>query len=348
MNLTVISVNYLNAPIEILEKCSSNKDDITDFLSGTIGTIFFQEMVVISTCNRTEWVFVSPDPKKAIDLLISRIKDKTNISESILVKNMTVFQDFDAMSHLFQVVCGLKSMVLGENEILTQVKESYATSMEFGATSAYLNKLFQLLIATGKEVRSTTQISKGAHSISSIAIEAIKELDPMFTNKPILLIGAGVMIQRALAKLNSMGHEKLCIANRTMSKAESLASVYSNLTVIPYASIKRELEQFSTIYIGIHSTKYLFTVEDLKYLKTKKIIADVSLPRCIDPACESLPNIQSVSVDKLESVAKQTIKNREAVIPHVQACIRVAISELNDWLSYRDESFEWVNKRVFG
>ena len=156
------------------------------------------------------------------------------------------------------------------------------------------------------------------------------------------------MIQRALAKLSSMGHDQLWITNRTMSKAESLASVYSNLTVIPYASMKRDLDQFSTIYIGIHSTNHLFTVNDLKYLKTKKVIADVSLPRCIEPACELLPNIESVSVDKLESVAKQTIKNREAVIPHVQACIRVAISELNDWLSYRDESFEWVNKRVFG
>ncbi len=348
MNLTVININYLNAPIDILEKCSCNKDDITDYLSSTVGSLFFQEMVIISTCNRTEWVFVSPEPKKAINVLMSKIKEKTNISESILRKHMLFYQDFEAMSHLFQVVCGLKSMVLGENEILTQIKESYATCMEFGATQAYLNKLFQLLIATGKEARSITNISKGAHSISSIAIEAIKKLDPSFINKPILLIGAGVMIQRALAKLSSMGHNQLWIANRTMSKAESLSTLYPNLTVIPYASIKRELEKFSTIYIGINSTKYLLTFNDLKYLKSNKIIADVSLPRCIDPACESLPNIQSVSVDKLESVAKQTIKNREAVIPHVQACIRVAISELNDWLSYRDESFEWVNKRVFG
>ena len=348
MKLTVVSINYNNAPIEILEACSCNKDDITAYLSATIGTIFFDEMVIVSTCNRTEWAFISPDPSKALDVLFKKIKDNSKVAESIIIEQSEVYHDYDALNHLFQVVCGLKSMVLGENEILTQVKDSYSTCMEFGATSAYLNKLFQLLIATGKEVRTVTQISKGAHSISSIAIEAIKDANSDFINQPMLLIGAGVMIQRALAKLAAMGHDQLWIANRTMSKAESLSDVYPNLNVIPYASIKRELDRFSTIYVGIHTNQHLFNKHDFEHLSGNRTIVDVSLPRCVDPVCESLPHITFISVDKLEAVANQTIQNRESVIPHVHACIRVAISELNDWLSYRDESFEWVNKRAYG
>ncbi len=344
MRLTVVSINFSKTPIEILEKCSCNQDDITTYLSSTVNTLFFEEMVIISTCNRTEWAFISPDPNKAIDMLFKRIKEKTNISPTILKKHATIYQNTAAITHLFELSCGLKSMVLGENEILSQLKENYRMCMEFGATNAYLNKLFQLLIATGKEVRSVTNISKGAHSISSIAIEAIKTIDTNFLSKPMLLIGAGVMIHRALAKLAAMGHENLWISNRTMSKAENLATIYPNLTVIPYASITKRLQEFKTIYVGIHSSEYILSKQHFQHLD-KKTIVDVSVPRCVDPECESLNNIKFISVDKLETIANETIKNRKLVVPHVHACIRVALSELNVWLSYRDESLEWVNNR---
>lgn len=345
MNITVVSMNYTNAPIEILEKCSCNKDDLTYYLSATMGTIFFDEMVIVSTCNRTEWVFISADSTKSVDLLLTKIKEKTHVSKTILERHATVLHGFDAMAHLFQVVCGLKSMVLGENEILTQVKDNYAMCMEFGATSAYLNKLFQLLIATGKEVRTVTNISKGAHSISSIAIEAIKDIQDDFLHRPILLIGAGVMIQRALVKLATMGHQDLCIANRTMSKAEKLAELYPNISVIPFASIRKELFRYDIVYAGIHSSSFVLSLDDFKHLNGHKIVVDVSLPRSIDSQIERLDNTTFISVDKLEAVANQTIERREAVIPHVQAIIRVALSDFNDWLTYRDESIDWVNER---
>lgn len=346
MNLTVVSMNYTIAPIEILEKCACNKDGITYYLSATMGTIFFDEMVIVSTCNRTEWVFISPDSKKSLDFLFEKIKEKSYVSRSILEQHTEVLHGVDAMVHLFQVVCGLKSMVVGEHEILAQIKDHYAACMEFGATSAYLNKLFQLLIATGKDVRTVTNISKGAHSISSIAIEAIKDIQNNFLNRPILLIGAGVMIQRALVKLVAMGHQQLCLANRTMSKAERLAALYPNTRVIPFASIKRELMNVDIIYAGIYSSSYVITANDVKHLTDQKIVVDVSLPRSVDPAIDQFENIQFISVDKLEAVANQTIEQREAVIPHVASIIRVALSDFNDWLTYRDESIDWVNARL--
>ena len=104
------------------------------------------------------------------------------------------------------------------------------------------------------------------------------------------------MIQRALAKLVAIGHDQLYIANRTMSKADSLANVHSNLTVIPFASLKPKLDQFSTIYIGVHTTNYIFSKDDLKYLSNEKTIVDVSLPRSVDPLCENLENINFISV----------------------------------------------------
>ena len=142
MDITVISFNYTNTPIDLLEKCAANKDDVTYYLSNTIGTIFFKEFVLVSTCNRTEFVFISPDREKPLIICLVLIKEKTNVSASILYKQATVYKNLDAIWHLFQVVSGLKSMVLGENEILTQIKQHYAMCMEFGATGAYLNKFF--------------------------------------------------------------------------------------------------------------------------------------------------------------------------------------------------------------
>ncbi|MGC6367747.1 MAG: glutamyl-tRNA reductase [Candidatus Marinamargulisbacteria bacterium] len=347
MNVTVVSFNFTNTPIDLLERLSCNKDDITAYLSTTIGTMFFKEFVIVSTCNRTEFIFISPDSEKAISVLYNQIKEKTNIAESILYRHGHIYKEMDGIWHLFKVVCGLKSMVLGENEILTQIKQNYGTCMEFGATGPYLNKFFQLLIATGKEVRSVTQISKGAHSISSIAIEAIKGIDPQFCEKPMLLIGAGVMIQRALAKLNAIGHQQICIANRTRSKAEALADIYDNVSVIPYASIKQNIHKFHTIYVGIYSQTKFFSSVDFIHNPTTKILVDVGLPRTIDASCEDVEHLNVITVDALESVANQTIQQRTAVIPHVESCIRVAISELNDWLSYRDESIEWIHFRDY-
>ena len=126
-------------------------------------------------------------------------------------------------------------------------------------------------------------------------------------------------------------------------KADALADIYDNVSVIPYASIKQELYKFHTVYVGIYSQTKFFTKNDFIHNPTTKILVDVGLPRTIDSSCETVPHLNVITVDALENVANQTIKNRRSVIPHVESCIRVAISELNDWLSYRDESIDWVD-----
>ena len=164
MNLTILSISYENAPIECLEKVTSNKDEVTHYLNTLMGGPFFNEMVVISTCNRAEWVFTSPEPIKARSVLIDCIQSKSNISATILDNMSVTYQGNSALIHLFELAAGLKSMVLGENEILSQIKSSYSFCMEFGSTSGTLNKVFQMVIATGKDIRSKTNMSKGEHT----------------------------------------------------------------------------------------------------------------------------------------------------------------------------------------
>jgi len=180
VNIYSFGVDFKTAPIEILEACSCKKDDITYYLSNLVTSIFFDEMVIISTCNRTEWVFTCTEKNKAMDMLLQIIVKKTNISASILKKYIIIRDNEELIDHLMKTASGLNSMVIGENEILAQIKENYAFCMEFGATSAILNKLFQLVISTGKEVRSVTKIASGAQSISSIAIEAIRNYESQY------------------------------------------------------------------------------------------------------------------------------------------------------------------------
>ena len=112
MKIAVLSMNYQTAPIELLEACSCNKDDVTDYLNQLISTIFFDEMVVLSTCNRTEWTFIGPDPEKAMSVLIDAITEKSMVAKSILDKHSVQYIGIDAIAHLFQVACGLKSMLI--------------------------------------------------------------------------------------------------------------------------------------------------------------------------------------------------------------------------------------------
>ena len=134
MVLAVFSIHYQSADIRFLEKVSANKDDMTFYLNGLLGELFFNEMTIISTCNRTEWVFVTPDPKKAVDMLVRTIKTKSHISCSVLHKIGELHIGPDALTHLFELASGLKSMVLGENEILSQIKFGHSFCMEFGAS----------------------------------------------------------------------------------------------------------------------------------------------------------------------------------------------------------------------
>jgi glutamyl-tRNA reductase len=335
MNVVLVGFDYSTTPIEVLEACSCNKDDITYYLSKLVTSIFFNEMVIVSTCNRTEWVFCAADEAKALDILLQTIHLKTNVALSILKQHVRISRSREAVQHLFQVSCGLKSMVLGENEILAQIKLHYSMCMEFGATGSVLNKVFQSAIATGKDVRDVTQISKGAHSISSIAVEAIKKECSTFIDTPMLLIGAGVMIQRAIAKLVSMGHTQLSISNRTMSKAEALADIYPQLSVIPYVALPQHLAQFSVVYVGISANEYLFRYDDICYLKGERVMVDVGVPRNIDPECATISGLNLISIDQLKPIAEATIGKRTDTIPQVQECIDTAMQELVRWEQYR-------------
>ncbi|MBL6722796.1 MAG: glutamyl-tRNA reductase [Candidatus Margulisbacteria bacterium] len=337
MVLAVFSIHYQSADIRLLEKVSANKDDMTFYLNGLLGELFFNEMTIISTCNRTEWVFVTPDPKKAVDMLVRTIKTKTHISCSVLHKIGELHIGPDALTHLFELASGLKSMVLGENEILSQIKFGHSFCMEFGATGALLNKIFQSIIATGKLVRSSTNISKGAHSVSSIAIDAIHQKNPNFLNEPILLIGAGSMVQRALAKLASMGHKYVFVSNRTMSRVEHLAHAFDHVTVMPYASIKKRLHEFSTIYIAISSKSLMINRQDIQHLRQEIVLVDLGIPRNIDPECGRLDHATLISIPELESVSNATLSARADDIPNVRVIIQDAIADIKRWEDYRQQ-----------
>lgn len=342
MSVGILSINFKTATIEQLEACACNKDGISDYLSNLVESVLFGEMIVLSTCNRIEWVFTSPALNQSFEALIHHISVKAGLSKDTIRGISSSYIDTDAYQYLFELVSGLHSMVLGENEILAQIKDSYAFCLEFGATKASLNKLFQSVIAFGKDVRTKTNISSGAHSISSIAIEAMKDTCSNFLHQPILLIGAGVMIQRALVKLSAMGHKSMWISNRTMSKAEELAQIY-DLIVIPYASIKHELHRFSTIYLGIHSPNHLLYYQHFMNRVDPITIVDVSIPRSIHPNCKQLPNLNVISIDQLELVAKRTMQSRLSDIPVVETLAKQAINDFNTWKVNRLERMEWVS-----
>lgn len=337
MNVAVLSIDYKSAPMSLLGQLTANKDDITHYVSAMVGTVFFEEVVVISTCNRIEWVFTSSDYRASLQVLFSLIHNKTGVDEVSLRRASNIYAYRHAVRHLFDVVCGLKSMVIGESEILTQVKQAMLFCQECGATKSTLNKLFQTVIATGKEVRASTKISSGPQSVSSIAIESIRCHNPDFLTQPMLLIGAGVMVRRAVAKLSSMGHQSLFITNRTMGRLQAITDMVESISVVPFATIRQTLHRFRTLYVAVSTKDTLIKASDVACLTSPQTMVDLGVPQTIDPACHDLDHIHLIGMADLELVSNQTIQIRKNDIDLVEQFIDLATLELNRWQSYRSQ-----------
>jgi glutamyl-tRNA reductase len=320
-------------PVIEMEKLHLNKQVIPEFLEQVKASSEIQDMVLLMTCNRAEFYYSCNDPVKAKYWLYNTISTIKSISikeiESMLIER----NEAEAIQHLFEVTSGLESMVYGENEILTQVKDAYSRSVDLKLTSPLMNKIFQKAVTTGKRVRTETEISRGAYSVSSIAIEAIREKALDYFSRKILVIGAGIMGNRALKKLDAMGHQSLFISNRSIEKADKFASEM-NVSVVGFETLPKTVQDFDIIILATSSKDYILTLS--QFTKDKKTILaiDLGVPRNADPALAD--QFELVTVDGLKEIAEKNVRNRKGEKANVLAIITEEIEQLRAWKSYKE------------
>ena len=339
MKIGLIGTTYKVTTLVELEQIYVNKDTIPEFLKSFPSHSPIKALVILSTCNRMEYYFTVKDGQdldQSAEWLFEHIaafkKQPVQTVKSILryVSNGKVIQ------HLFEVASGVDSMVFGENEILTQVKDAHEHCSTHHETGPILNKIFLTAIATGKRVRSETSVSRGAYSVSSIAVEAIRETFLDYFGRKILIVGTGTMGSRVAKKLSALGHPDTYITNRTQEKADKLAKEL-DIHSLNYDDMFEQAQDFDIMVCATSSKQYLFYTSHFDNLKKEHYVIDLGLPRNMDPALAEQANINLVTVTGLQEIADKNVQKRKGELSKINVIIEDETDKLMKWAEYREK-----------
>ncbi len=336
----LIGISYKTTPLEVREKFSFSKEEIIPFSEMLQRETEISDLVLISTCNRTEIYFSQDvhDNQTAFELVYEVIKKFKQVTDHCW-HYFYHRSNTGAVRHLFEVSSGLDSLVIGEDQIIGQVKEAYIRCTEAALTDAVLMRLFQKSFEVGKRVRTETGIKLGITSISSAAVEMCSCLLNGANDKSVLLIGAGETGNLALQNIVKKGVGKVTVTNRTHEKAEKLAAKYNGVTV-PFDHFEDYLHESDIIMIATSAPKPLIIKEMvMKSLKLRcnkaQVYVDLSVPRNIDKEVAGLENISVLGVDDLQKIVSQTSEKKKESAAKAQIIIDEVVADYTEWLASR-------------
>jgi glutamyl-tRNA reductase len=330
-----ISLSHKTAPLRVRELIALNEDEAKRLMLRLRDFFGLSELLVISTCNRTE-VYYAYDQDLNADIarLLLIEKGLTNTEDYL-----PYFQFFsaheEAVRHLFEVCIGLHSQVVGDMQIPNQVKQSYQWSADLDMAGPFLHRLMHTIFFTNKRVAQETAFRDGAASVSYAAVELIDELIGDHQNPAILVVGLGEIGTDVCKNLEARGGSKLTnitLCNRTRSKAEALAGEYG-FQVADFDNLTDEIRRADVIISSVMLDDPLITpalLQDLNAL-TFKYFIDLSVPRSVDVSVEHIPGVLVYNIDHIRNRADEALNQRMAAIPQVEAIITQAVSEFGDW-----------------
>lgn len=325
--MIIVGLNHKTAPIEIREKFYLNPAQQDHLLLELKNHPLVSEAFVLSTCNRTEVYLKRADRTIGRDFVLDLIgKVRKTEFASDLVRHVYSYEQADAVEHLLKVSTGLDSLVLGEKQILGQLKKSVDRARELGLLSKYFNILSNIAIRTGKKAQTETDISCGGSSISWAAIEMAQQTLGSLEGKSVLVIGAGKMGELALSNLHQRNVAKIYLMNRTGEKAEALAQQYGGIAA-SFWDIKDILKEVDVCFCSVGAPHYILDQEKISQIMTLRqgrrlVLIDISMPRNIDPAAAYLPGVHLSSIDALDQVVHANMKRRQEAMLQVQDIIK--------------------------
>ncbi len=335
--LVLFSVSHHYAPVEIRERLAFD-DEQRSALLVDLGE-FASEAVSITTCNRTEIYLVVNEPNsRTMDQLSAMIARHGDIEPAELGRASRCVTDEDAARHLFRVASGLDSVILGEPQILGQVRASMIEAHDQGTSGPILERLFQRALATGKRARSRTGISRGAGSISHAAVKLAQDTVGELSDKRAVTVGLGEMGCLVAKNLYANGVGTIQICNRTFERAEEAASEIGG-RAIPWSDLEQAVREADIVITATASEEYVLTLEHLTPTNcvdsSPTLVVDISVPRNVDPQVDSLPHVQLFDIDALQAVRTQGMESRELEIPKVEAIIQEELDEFAGWFRGR-------------
>ncbi|MBN1252414.1 MAG: glutamyl-tRNA reductase [Bacteroidales bacterium] len=332
----LVGISFKTAELKIREQFSFSDEEIIEFSEFLKNDYEHKELVVLSTCNRTEIYFYSlkVNDNEAFNTILNALFKFKNYTKHL--KQYFYFKSsIQVAEHLFKVTSGIDSLVIGEDQIIGQVKSAFNYAQEIKSAETILTRLFTKSFEAGKKVRSETKINQGSGSVSSAAVDLCHKNYRDLQNRSILLIGAGETGQLVLTSLSKHKIKSLYIANRTFSNAQELAERF-NGKALNLDEIETYLEKSDIIIIATNSKKHIISKEIAEKVNSrKKLYIDLSVPRNIDEKVSEIENAELFAVDDLNKIVNSTTQKRIDAISDAMVIINSVTADYMDWLIMR-------------
>jgi glutamyl-tRNA reductase len=337
MKIIVIGLSHHTSPVELRERFAFAESKIPDALGKLRQSGLAGEAVILSTCNRVEIYAATLLPTaeafselKGFLIQSGVVTDDANAS--IASEAIYTLAEPQSLKHLFKVACGLDSMVLGETEILGQLKDAYQLAHAHQHTGAKLNKAFQRAFNVAKHVRTNTNIQRGSVSVASVAVELADKIFSSLAEHPTLVIGTGETSEKVARALFSRGVKNIIIAGRSPERAETLAKEFSGRAVA-FENWEKELEKVDIAISSTSAPHHILNrarLEPLMKLRKQRplLLVDIAVPRDIDPAVNFLENVYLYNIDDLQAIADDYLKQRKLEIVHCESIIDEKVKTL--------------------
>ncbi|HUU50207.1 MAG TPA: glutamyl-tRNA reductase [Nitrospinota bacterium] len=336
MSIIVVGLNYRNTPIEIREKLYFSEKNLSEPLDALGNVYGIKERVILSTCNRVEIYAKGGDISQSFEKIKKFLSDHHKFPLKDLEKHLYCYFDKEAICHLFRVASGLDAMVVGEPQVLGQVKSAYAIAKGCNACGFVLGNFFEKAFSVAKKIRSNTGIGSSAVCVSYAAVELAKKIFEDLNDKSVMLIGAGEMSEQAARYLVSSGTKLVFVTNRTFSRAKRLAEEL-NGEAVHFEFFPKHLILSDIIICSTGAPHYIIKKEQVQDVLNQRrnkpmFFIDISVPRNIDPEVNKLSNVYLYDIDDLKNVVEANIREREKEAEKAEEMIVKEIKSFLGWL----------------
>lgn len=336
MNIVVIGLSHKTAPVDVREKLSIAEESVGSAIAQLCNYPHLEEVAILSTCNRLELYVVTSETEHGIREVIQFLAESSGLPLSRLRPYLFILLHQDAVMHLMRVAAGLDSLVIGEGQVLAQVKQTHKLGQQYCGAGPILNRLFKQAISAGKRVRTETSIGSGAVSISSAAVELAQIKVPDLTACRVTIVGAGKMSRLLVQHLLAKGACEIIILNRSQRRAQELVSQFqeANLKLQALEDMLTVVCESDLVFTSTAATHPLLDRAKLEMVleshQSLKIF-DISVPRNVHPDVNQLPQVEAFNVDDLKAVVAQNQESRRQMALEAEALLEDELAGFDLW-----------------
>ncbi len=338
MNIAVVGLSHKTATVEVREKLSIPEDRMEAAIAQLMSYPSIEEAAILSTCNRLELYVVTSETESGIREIMQFLSEFSQLPLQYLRRYLFILLRQDAVTHLMRVASGLDSLVLGEGQILAQVKNTHRLAQQHNGAGRILNQLFKQSLSAGKRVRTETEIGTGAVSISSAAVELAQMKLKNLSDKHTTIIGAGKMSRLLVKHLISKGALKIAIVNRSRDRAAAMLKEFetsgAEFDIRPLDQMLDCIAISDLVFTSTASTEVILSRKNLEAIATNHsglTLVDISVPRNISSDAKELPNTQAYNVDDLQAVVAGNQESRRQMAMQAEILLEGCVAEFDSW-----------------